>query len=870
MGKTYYVATNGNDKNSGVEESKPFRTIQRGIDAIRAGDTLLVRDGVYRESLNIKKSGTAANPITIAPHGNGSPVIDGKEERIGKAGALITVSKSDYLTFKGFELRNSGGRGIRVQGSSHVTIEDCQVHECQSGGVFANGNQHLKVVGCNVHHCASQFLSVGGRAFTVAVFIRRCQDTTIENNRVYENSGEGISIDRGCQRATVRRNICYDNRDVQINVVSAKEVAVDSNLCYHTGRQEYINLDGKRAYGIAKSDKKQYQEKGVWHTQSLTVTNNIVVGCGAGFGADNTAGSLTNFVLAHNTFVNCIGAGIEINSKFKHNNTIVENNLIAATNGNKLVDAPSESIVWRHNLWSNRPSNGVFNPNTDVVAPNPGLANMDAPVVAGQLSAELFKLVQASPAINKGTQGIINMDFFGVARDTVPDIGAHEFAGAPIPDEDEVLLPPPDVRVTTGLLTLYDFAATSGNVVYDVSGNGTPLNLTITEPSAVEWNDRYLSVNTPTQIASATSADKIITACKQSNAITLEAWVKPAKTDQSGPARIVSISSTLHNRNITLGQGDNRGNVTDFYDVRLRTTDTNLNGVPSLASNPGSLTTDLTHVVYTRNASGTAVLYLNGKEVGRETISGELKAWSRDYKLYLSNEKSGDRPWLGEFHLVALYDRALTAAEVNHNFSASLPPAGPSADFYVSTTQMLGTAPHTVEFNSSDSTAPAGIAAYLWDFGDGTTSTEANPTHIYEELGTFDVSLTITDHLGLTDTATKLEFIRVVDGTLPPMPTTYARFVLADVPFLQIMAFGVQFPDLRCVLFWNDDPNHMLIYETIEDVEETFVEPGGAQIVWIDASDEEESDEEEDDEQNLQTILALKEIKNGHPVRRRR
>lgn len=117
---------------------------------------------------------------------------------------------------------------------------------------------------------------------------------------------------------------------------------------------------------------------------------------------------------------------------------------------------------------------------------------------------------------------------------------------------------------------------------------------------------------------------------------------------------------------------------------------------------------------------------------------------------------------------------------------------------------------------------------------------------------------------------TKPELVRVVGDTLPPMPATYARFVLADVPFLQIMAFGVQFPDLRCVLFWNDDPNHMLIYETIEDVEETYVEPGGAQIVWIDAADEEESDEEEDEEQVPQTILALKETHNGHPIRRRK
>lgn len=35
--------------------------------------------------------------------------------------------------------------------------------------------------------------------------------------------------------------------------------------------------------------------------------------------------------------------------------------------------------------------------------------------------------------------------------------------------------------------------------------------------------------------------------------------------------------------------------------------------------------------------------------------------------------------------------------------------------------------------------------SYLWDFGNGDTSTEANPSYTYEKHGTFAVTLTITD-----------------------------------------------------------------------------------------------------------------------------
>ena len=60
-----------------------------------------------------------------------------------------------------------------------------------------------------------------------------------------------------------------------------------------------------------------------------------------------------------------------------------------------------------------------------------------------------------------------------------------------------------------------------------------------------------------------------------------------------------------------LGQGET-DQPSDFFIVRLRTTDQSENGKPSLDSRPGTLTTALTHVVYTRDEFGTAQLYLNG------------------------------------------------------------------------------------------------------------------------------------------------------------------------------------------------------------------------------------------------------------------
>ncbi len=109
-------------------------------------------------------------------------------------------------------------------------------------------------------------------------------------------------------------------------------------------------------------------------------------------------------------------------------------------------------------------------------------------------------------------------------------------------------------RVTLGQQVLYTFEEGTGTTVTDVSGVGTPLNLTIETPAAATWVAGGLSVNGNALIASVGAASKVITAVKASNALTIEAWIIPANTTQSGPARIVSLSETLYVRNFTLGQ----------------------------------------------------------------------------------------------------------------------------------------------------------------------------------------------------------------------------------------------------------------------------------------------------------------------------
>jgi PKD repeat protein len=65
-----------------------------------------------------------------------------------------------------------------------------------------------------------------------------------------------------------------------------------------------------------------------------------------------------------------------------------------------------------------------------------------------------------------------------------------------------------------------------------------------------------------------------------------------------------------------------------------------------------------------------------------------------------------------------------------------------------------GQAPLTVAFSSAGSSDPeGGTLTYSWAFGDGTTSTAANPTKTYTGNGTYNVTLTVRDPQGATGTA---------------------------------------------------------------------------------------------------------------------
>ena len=218
-------------------------------------------------------------------------------------------------------------------------------------------------------------------------------------------------------------------------------------------------------------------------------------------------------------------------------------------------------------------------------------------------------------------------------------------------------------RVQRGLLSLYDFQSTTGNVIKDRAGTRDPVDLQIADTKAVRRVAGELEIRGKTAIRSIKPARRMADAIRRSGEVTIEAWIRGAKTGQTGPARIITLSKNPTERNFTLGQEK------DQFEVRLRTTRTSRNGVPALSSGRSSVTR-LLHVIYTRDRKGRATVYVNGKRSTSRRVAGTTGNWDRSFRFALGNELTGDRPWLGTFYLAAIYGRALTAKEVEQNFKA--------------------------------------------------------------------------------------------------------------------------------------------------------------------------------------------------------
>jgi hypothetical protein len=216
----YYVAPGGDDDGPG-SATTPWRTIQRAVDTVAAGDAVCVRAGVYNELVTITHSGSdAAGPIVlqavpgeaVAIDGAGLPVPDGQY-------GLVTLVDVSHVTVRGFELRNyATASASKVPIGLYVTGAGTEIR--------LQGN-HIHDIRTTANGCAANAFGLKVDGTRAPASINRLTIAGNEIDHLVLGCSESLSLDGNVEQWTISGNVVHDTNNIAIGAIGFEGVAPD-------------------------------------------------------------------------------------------------------------------------------------------------------------------------------------------------------------------------------------------------------------------------------------------------------------------------------------------------------------------------------------------------------------------------------------------------------------------------------------------------------------------------------------------------------------------------------------------------------------------------------------------------------------------
>jgi hypothetical protein len=368
-GTTYYVAANGSDANPGTID-RPLQTLQAAVNKVQPGEqgtTIYMRGGTYNQGAWIgdNHSGTEKGRLVIQPYQNEHVTIDGAGLTIG----------GQYVDIKGLEIKNTPkDPAINGWGARHLRILNNTVHDIPTTGIQLiapdiNQSGDSLISGNRVYHTnlarSAEMWGQGISAFTA--------NNVVSNNIVYENYGEGISVGIN---GVIKDNIVHDNYSVEVYLSDTRNVTVEGNYIYNTGKTEFFRDDvAASGIQIANEGAIFFQNQVGDKLNHLAIRNNTVVGGRAGFfyGDYMQSGGMKNSEITNNTFVGdrTTKEGLLWIQDAEHQNNVIKDNIFdrgsaTVTDLTHLPDLKG-GFQFNHNLWSGGTADKIATSGSDLI-----------------------------------------------------------------------------------------------------------------------------------------------------------------------------------------------------------------------------------------------------------------------------------------------------------------------------------------------------------------------------------------------------------------------------------------------------------------------------------------------------------------------
>ncbi|MGO4524738.1 NosD domain-containing protein [Microvirga sp. 2MCAF35] len=294
-----YVSVSGNDSNPGTSD-QPLRTITKAAEEAKPGTKVTVLGGLYKEVVIISAGGTSDLPIVFEAAPGEQVIIDGQETPPDTN--LVQIS-ANYITFRGFTVRNSTRGGITAWGTHDVRIADNKVQGSKKAGIWVGhaeaGHSYANLVEGNEvwNNCLENLTPTSNGGWPQGISLQASDRSAIIGNRVYRNYGEGIGT-LSTHDVRISGNAAFDNYSVNIYLDNAPSTVVEDNKVYHTYAKEFYRY-GLPAKGIMIANEYTGIEL---PSKNIRVTQNRLGGVGrVTYGDYQRASGLIDSVINLNT-----------------------------------------------------------------------------------------------------------------------------------------------------------------------------------------------------------------------------------------------------------------------------------------------------------------------------------------------------------------------------------------------------------------------------------------------------------------------------------------------------------------------------------------------------------------------------------------
>ncbi|HEX5684322.1 MAG TPA: right-handed parallel beta-helix repeat-containing protein [Ideonella sp.] len=341
---------------------------------------------------------------------------------------------------------SQGKDGIKIRPSENVVIQGNHVENIAGSGIYladpydwAIRKRHagVKVLDNTVTLVARVNEGDGtprcqGFGWPSALNVSRTDDAIVQNNSVYRNYGEGITLN-DATRATVKLNDAHDNFGVNYYLNNASNSVVDRNESINDPTLTDFFRCGAPAGGIGMANERADYDN---HQplSRLRITNNIVVNSRFGINfywekSDHyhprSMTGLKKVDILNNTVSRTWENALAIVDTGNHTGNHVQSNIWKTDSAWPVAKVPAVGFDCLANLWWAPTSPGACASHADVLA-DPQFID------ANGSSPKEYMLAAGSPAIDAAQYSIVMPsiwhDYFGTKRAlSAWDIGAHEY-----------------------------------------------------------------------------------------------------------------------------------------------------------------------------------------------------------------------------------------------------------------------------------------------------------------------------------------------------------------------------------------------------------------------------------------------------------